>query len=211
MNPFESLAEKYDRWYEAPFGGSAYRLEVKCLESLMGNFNRGLEIGVGTGRFASALGVEFGVDPSYEMLTLAKARGVRCVQGVGESLPFKEKSFDLTLIVVSICFVKDPFRVLKECRRVLRDNGRLIMGFIPRESRWADFYLQKAQEGHPIYRHAKFYPFDRVKEWINRAGFNLERVKSTLLEKPQDKEPIRSSDITEGFDPLSGFTCISVR
>ncbi len=211
MNPFDSLAEKYDRWYEAPFGSSAYRLEVKCLGSLMGNFDRGLEIGVGTGRFASALGVEFGVDPSYDMLALAKARGVRCVQGVGESLPFKEKSFDLTLIVVSICFVKDPFRVLKECRRVLRDNGRLIMGFIPRESRWADFYLQKAQEGHPIYKHAKFYPFDKVAEWINKAGFSIERVKSALLEEPQDKEPIRSSDITEGFDPLSGFTCISAR
>ena len=209
MTPFDRLADKYDRWYETPFGRSAYELELSCLRSLTGSFERGLEIGVGTGRFASALGVEFGADPSYEMLTLAKGRGIKGVQGVGESLPFKDESFDLVLIVISICFVKDPFVVLGECKRVLKEGGRLVLGFIPKESKWADFYLRKAQEGHPIYKHAQFYPFEKVKEWIKRAGFSVERVRSTLLEEPQDKEPIRSSEVVEGFDALAGFTCVS--
>jgi len=208
MNIFNRLAEEYDRWYEKPFGKSAYELELRCLKDLLGRFDLGLEIGVGTGRFASSLGVRVGLDPSFEMVKIAKRRGILTVQGEGENLPFKNLSFDLVLIVVSICFVRDPFKVLQESRRVLKEGGKLVLGFIPAESRWAEFYEEKAKKGHPIYREARFYSMNEVERMLRASGFEVEVIKSTLLEEPQDTRPVVKGDIIEGFDPVSGFVCI---
>ncbi len=208
MRVFDYLAEEYDLWYERPFGRSAFELELRCLKELLGSFKRGLEIGVGTGRFASALGVRFGIDPSYEMLRIASRRGIRCVQGVGESLPFKKEVFDLVLIVVSICFVEDPLRVLKESRKVLLKGGRLVLGLVLSESPWAEFYRKKALEGHPIYRQASFHTFEEIKDMLVEAGFGIERVRSTLFEEPQDREPVQNREVREGYSPEAGFTCI---
>lgn len=205
---FDSLAENYDLWYEKPFGRSAFQLELKCLRDVLGDFERGLEVGVGTGRFASALGVKFGVDPSLGMLRMARDRGVICVQGVGESLPFKEGSFDLVLIVVTICFVEDPVGVITECGRVLGREGRLVLGLVPGESPWAEFYRRKASRGHPVYRHARFYTFREIRSMLSEAGFELERVRSTLFEEPQDTEPVKNREVREGFFPEAGFTCL---
>lgn len=208
MNIFNNLVKEYDEWYEKSFGSSAYRLEAKCLKELIGEFGLGLEVGVGTGRFASPLGIKVGLDPSLEMLKVAKKRGILTVQGEGESLPFKDKSFDLVLIVVSICFVRDPLLVLRECRRVMKDGGKLVLGLIPAESRWAEFYRKKAEQGHPIYREATFYPMKEVEEMLHSTGFKINSIRSTLLDEPQDIRPVRRKDIIEGFDPEGGFVCI---
>ncbi|RLJ70804.1 methyltransferase family protein [Hydrogenivirga caldilitoris] len=209
MSLFEGVSLRYDQWYEKPFGRSAFELELSCLKRLVGNFRRGLEVGVGTGRFASALGVEFGLDPSFDMLKLARKRGIKCVQGVGEELPFRDRSFDLVLIVVSICFVEEPLRVLKESKRVLNEGGKLILGLIPKESLWAEFYTKKGIEGHPIYRHAKFYSLKDIEVMLSESGFAIGSVTSTLLEEPQDERPISNKAIVKGFARNAGFSCIS--
>jgi ubiquinone/menaquinone biosynthesis C-methylase UbiE len=74
-NPFEESAEDYDRWYDQHT--AAFAAEVAALKTCLGwAGGRGLEIGVGTGRFAAPLGVSFGIDPSSSMLQLAARRGV---------------------------------------------------------------------------------------------------------------------------------------
>ncbi len=209
MSPFDRLVSRYDLWYEAPFGRSAFELELRCLSELAGGFDRGLEVGVGTGRFASAMDIRFGVDSSLEMLRVAKERGILVVQGRGESLPFRDGGFDLVLLVATLCFVDEPLRVLRESRRVLKRAGRLILGLIVRESPWAEFYMKKASSGHPIYRHAKFYSFEEVMGMLSSSGFRPLEVRSTLMERPQDLEPVKNREVREGFHREAGFTCIS--
>jgi len=51
---------------------------------------KGLEVGVGTGRLASKLGVGVGLDPSRNMLELSRRRDIMAVQGVAEKLPFQD-------------------------------------------------------------------------------------------------------------------------
>ncbi|GBC85638.1 Ubiquinone/menaquinone biosynthesis C-methyltransferase UbiE [bacterium HR11] len=208
MHPFDVWAFRYDEWYDRPFGRSAYVAEVACLQRLKPTFQRGLEVGVGTGRFASMLGVAFGLDPSQVELRIARARGVQPVQGVGEALPFLAESFDLVLIVVTLCFVEDPVRVLLESVRVLTPGGHVLLGLILQDSPWAEFYQTKARQGHPIYRLARFYSFEQVVSWLEAAGLRVEGVASTLFEPPQDIEPIRNLEIRDGFWPAAGFTCI---
>jgi hypothetical protein len=69
------------------------------LSALLPRVNWGLEIGVGTGRFAVPLGVRWGVDPSIRMGKMAKARGIQVVSGRAESLPFKACRICLTLMI----------------------------------------------------------------------------------------------------------------
>lgn len=207
VSVFDALAGRYDEWYERPFGQSAFAAEVACLRRVLNPFRRGLEVGVGTGRFAAALGVRLGVDPSRRELEIARSRGVESVQGVGEALPFRSESFDLVLIVVTLCFVEDPAGVLAEAARVLVPGGRLVLGTILKESPWAKFYLEKARAGHPIYRLAKFYGYGEVLRLLETAGFRVGAVASTLLEQPQDTGPIRSGEVRAGFWPTAGFTC----
>jgi hypothetical protein len=44
-------------------------------------------------------------------------------------------------------------------------GGDVIIGFIPRNSKWGKLYLKKKTDGHRFYKHAKFYTLDEVKEF----------------------------------------------
>ncbi|NPA32392.1 MAG: methyltransferase domain-containing protein [Aquificae bacterium] len=210
MNPFDAYASRYDAWYEKPFGKSAYELELKCIKSMTEPFGRALEVGVGSGRFAGALGIRYGVDPSLSMLQIAKKRGILVVQGKGESLPFLNASFDAVFIIVSICFVDDPIGVFYETRRVLKEGGNLYLGLILKESVWARFYEEKARSGHPIYKHARFFSFFELTSML-RGLFSLEEMRSTLIEEPQDKREVKNKEIRLGFLEKAGFTCLKLR
>ncbi len=206
MSVFDKFALRYDLWYEKPFGRSVFEVEVECLRSFIPK-GKVLEVGVGTGRFAHALGVNFGLDPSFEMLKIAKKRGIHAVVGIGESLPFKSEVFDACLLVVTLCFVKDPLEVLRECGRVLKEGGRLILGLVLSESPWADFYRRKAEAGHPIYKLARFYSYDEVGGFLKRGGFRIDKVRSALLGDPQDESEVEGK-VVDGFIKEAGFTCV---
>jgi len=146
---FDAFVERYDAWFDSPFGKSAFKLEKSCIASLCRNLKRpSLEIGVGTGRFAEALGIEYGVDISGRALKFAKRRGITVVKGSGEKLPFPDESFGSIFIIVTICFVEKPEKVLEEALRVLAKDGRLILGLILKESPWARFYMKKGEAGN---------------------------------------------------------------
>ncbi len=143
---FDAFAERYDKWYDKPFGKSAFNLERACVALLCGNLEpRSLEIGVGTGRFAEALKIEYGVDISTSVLRFAERRKINVIKGTGEKLPFPDKSFGAIFIIVTLCFVDKPAKVLEEAARVLKDNGSVILGLILKESLWASFYEKKGR------------------------------------------------------------------
>ena len=62
---FDSHASEYDAWYDTDAGKTIFAMEVDCLKPLLYSYPRPyLEIGVGSGRFARALGIEYGVEPA---------------------------------------------------------------------------------------------------------------------------------------------------
>lgn len=62
-SPFDIYAEKYDMWYEEHY--AVYESELEAIRELLPEVipEKSLEIGAGTGRFASALGISYGLDP----------------------------------------------------------------------------------------------------------------------------------------------------
>ena len=55
--PFEQFADRYDAWFDRERGHRIFGVEAQCLRALLEGVPRPwLEVGVGTGRFAHALG-----------------------------------------------------------------------------------------------------------------------------------------------------------
>jgi ubiquinone/menaquinone biosynthesis C-methylase UbiE len=142
----------------------------------------GIEIGVGTGRFATALGVRVGLDPSLEMLQRARGRDLVVLGGVAEALPFSDEAFDYCLIVTTICFVDNAQKMMREVRRVLKPYGSVILGFIDRESPLGQDYLDRQSE-NVFYQEATFYSAHDVETLLVREGFVNLRWVQTLFSK----------------------------
>jgi ubiquinone/menaquinone biosynthesis C-methylase UbiE len=205
---FDTFAERYDKWYDKPFGKTAFKLEKECVEFLCRNLKRPfLEIGVGTGRFAVALKVEYGVDKSIEVLKFAKKRGIEVIRGEGENTPFVDGSFGAVFIIVTMCFVDDPLKVLKEASRVLEDEGFVILGLILKESPWASFYEKKGEEGNVFYKIARFYTINELKSMLKNVGLKIVEVRSTLLQPPTE-EPLHFELSRKGYYKEAGFVAI---
>ena len=117
MNVFDTYTQEYDQWYEK--NRYAYLSEIEALKCTTPSSGKGLEIGVGTGRFAEPLGGSVGIDPSLNMLYIAQKRISTVVVGRGENLPFLNNEFTFILVVITLCFVENPDDLIKESRRVL--------------------------------------------------------------------------------------------
>jgi len=190
--PFEQHAARYDAWFEQH--DAAYVSELLALRPFVPLQGRGLEIGVGSGRFAAPLGVQAGIDPSPAMLARARERGVEVFRGVAEQLPFEDDSFDYAMVVTTLCFVDSPAGMLAEARRVLKAGGTLVIGFIDRESPLGRAYQAHKAES-VFYREATFHSADEVERLLLEAGFSIEAWAQTLsrpLDQARDIEALRS-------------------
>ncbi len=128
---FNALADRYDKWYESVEGAAVFCEELACLNAVCPRLGRRLEVGVGTDRSASALGIAEGIDPSVTMLEYAARRGIRTHKGLAEHLTFSNAVFDGVLVTLPLCFAQDAREPLCESVRVLRAPGTLVVGLIP--------------------------------------------------------------------------------
>lgn len=205
---FDGLADRYDEWYESPEGAAVFREEVTCLRSLCPKCRgRWLEVGVGTGRFASEMGIVEGLDPSPKMLERAARRGVRIHAGAAEHLPFPDGAFDGVLMALALCFVQEAAQALRESSRVLRPSGTLLVGIVQAESAWGRLYVEKAAEGHPVYSLATFRTVSETVELAGREGFVLRESASALFWKPGDT-PMSEVRIDRHTDVSAGFVAL---
>ncbi len=206
---FDSLAERYDAWYDSPKGREILELESACLRPLVvGTSTPRLEVGIGTGRFAASLGIEVGLDPAAVPLCLAATRGVRVVRGAGEQLPFADHVFGAVVLVVTLCFVSDPAGTVRGARRVLRPDGRLVVGLVPADSAWGRWYEEKGRTGHPFYRTAHFLTLAEHLALLEDADLEPCGARSTLLRAPGDPR-LAEEEVHDGVVPGAGFVALS--
>src|SRR4030042_2302489 len=209
-NIFDVLTEKYDAWYDSKDGNPLYESELMCLNPTSEKcISPILEIGVGTGRFAMHFPDVIGVDPSFNVLKTAETRGIKTVRAYGEYLPFRDNTFGCILIIVTLCFVKKPLDVLKEAKRVLKKDGNMIIGLVPKDSPWGIFYEEKKRQGHPFYGEATFYSLADLQKFLDETGLKIMRIRSTLLQRPD--EPGRIEEPVESYSKIAGFICIEAK
>jgi len=200
---FDEYYREYDLWYER--NRLAYLSELEAVKIALPEEGRGLEVGVGTGRFASRLGIPYGIDPSFRMAKLAEDRGVRVIVARGEEIPFKDDEFDYALIAITICFVRDPERVIRETRRVLRNGGRIIVAIIDRDSFLGRAYQVKKSK---FYEEARFFSVDEVVNLLKESGFDDFSLLQTIFRFPHELEEVERVEVGYG---RGGFVVISAR
>ena len=208
---FDREAARYDAWFDSERGKKLLASEVLCLQQLSADLPRPwLEVGVGTGRFAEALGVDVGVDPASGALRYAERRGIRALEGTGQALPFGDKTFGAVFVIVTICFADDPAGLLREAGRVLADGGGVVLGIVPAGSPWGRFYDEKRRSGHTFYSRARFFALGELEELAGSAGLRFERCASTLFEGP-GPGPFELEHPREGAHDEAGFVAALCR
>jgi len=198
----QELVEKYDGWYKR--NRFAYISEINVIKKIMPK-GLGLEVGVGTGRFASVLNVLCGIDPAKESLKLAHQRGVKVVSAIGEHLPFNNETFDYVLMVITLSFLQDPKRALHEANRVLKQKRKIIIGMVDKNSFLGELYQKKGAEGHPFYRYANLFSPDEVINLLNESKFKNFKVYQTIFQLPKNLKNIEQP--IEGYGK-GGFVVI---
>ncbi len=206
MDVFETDAERYDQWFDRH--PAVYESEVEAIRTALPvGCGHGLEIGVGTGRFATPFGIAQGVEPATAMRQIAQTRGIHAVDGVAEALPFDSQSFDCALMVTTICFVDDPHQSCREAWRILQPGGCFVVGVVDRDS-----FLGKVYEGHRgeslFYRDAQFFSVGEVEDLLIEAGFGDLQFWQTLFRHPNEisiAEPVISGHGEGGFAVAAGI------
>jgi SAM-dependent methyltransferase len=205
-SPFEDLASEYDAWFDGE-GSLIFSNELQAFRALLPSLPKPwLEIGVGSGRFAQALGINTGIEPSVKLVEIARSRGINAFLGRGEEQIFDAESFGTVFLIVTLCFLETPLDVLKEAKRILVPEGNLVLGLVLKESPWGKFYQQKKDEGHRFYKYAKFYSCNEVVKLLFRAGFIGGNMISILMQKPGDVKSLEEPKA--GYYPDAGFTIL---
>jgi SAM-dependent methyltransferase len=194
LNPFDRYAERYDQWFERH--PHHYEAELRALRALMPKVTCGIEMGVGTGRFAVPLGIRWGMDPSIRMAKMAKARGLQVVAARAEGLPFKDCRFDLILFVTTICFLNEVETALGEANRALRVGGIILIGMFDRNSLLGSTFIQENQ-GSIFLRKARFYSVESVVSLMRKTGFEQFEFRQTIFHPTIETE--RAVPVEEGY------------
>jgi SAM-dependent methyltransferase len=200
---FAEASQEYDAWFDRH--QPVYKSELRALKRFISPGGLGLEIGVGTGRFALPLGIALGVEPAEAMAVLAQRRGIKVFRAVAEALPFRADSFDLAALVTVLCFLPDPYLALAEATRVLKPGGQILLAMIDGDSPLGRSYEAHKQESK-FYRQAQFYGVRLVVAWLKKLAFEQLEICQTIFRDSHDittLEPVKEGHGEGGFAVIS--------
>ncbi len=180
INSLNEHVHEYETWFKKHF--YVFKSEVVAIKQLLPEEknSKGIEIGIGTGRFAKALGINEGIEPAEEMRIVAEKRGVSVLHATAENLPYKSNFFDYVLMNFCISYFKNLHEAFKEAHRILKDKGCIIVGFVKANSIIAKDYESRASKSF-FYNEAKFYTPDEVVNALTKAGFIISNITQTLF------------------------------
>lgn len=170
-------ADEYDHWYEEEPGRTIDLIETECVLSLLlpVRGRKILDVGCGTGNFTrklKALGYDvIGLEPNTEMRSKAIEKGLECVEGIAEEIPFEDETFDAVVSVAAVEFFDDLSGAISEMIRVVKRGGKVVIGFIT--GPWAEFYEEKGRKGHPIFSKARFPRIEEIAKYASKVEFCL--------------------------------------
>jgi len=165
---FEQNSLDYDSWFEKH--RITYHSELLAVQQAIPKNKTGIEIGVGTGRFAQPFNINYGVEPSESMARIAEQRGIKVYRAVAENLPIENGSFDFVLMVTTICFLSDIPKAFSEAYRILKDHGKIILGIIDKNSLLGKEY-EKIKNDNKFYSDTHFHSTEELTELLKKAGF----------------------------------------
>ncbi len=190
--------DRLSRWYDCISGrrerccasAGVHRLGIEAGEKV-------LEIGTGTGhaivqlaRSVGGDGYVHGVDISSGMLRMVRKRiqkakltpRVSLYLGDAEQLPFENGQFDAVFMSFTLELFSETkmVQVLKECQRVLRRNGRMVVVSMSNEGkhRWLYRLYQWAHSRYPHTFDCRPIPVQTI---LRNAEFQIREAEMSCL------------------------------
>ncbi|HET8542039.1 MAG TPA: class I SAM-dependent methyltransferase [Anaeromyxobacter sp.] len=146
-----------------------------------------LDVGCSSGAFlriAASLGYRCeGVEPAPRAARTAARAGLKVFQGVLEDARYPDASFDAITLFEVIEHLREPVSLLKECRRVLKPGGVLLVGTgnaaswtaTSQGAEWE--YLHIARHGG----HVSFFNPGSLRLAAERSGFAVHDLETNAV------------------------------
>lgn len=176
--PFDKYLTEYEHWFVK--NHFVFQSELEAIRRVLPDSGKGVEIGVGSGIFASLLGIKDGIEPSHAMRKKAMERNINVIDSVAEKLPYPDKSYGYALMVTTICFVDSVTQAFEEVYRILNKNGLFIIGFVDKSSPVGKIYLEN-KDKNIFYKDANFFSTEEVYKYLWETGFKIETTLQTVF------------------------------
>jgi ubiquinone/menaquinone biosynthesis C-methylase UbiE len=182
-----NAAENYQRFFVPAIGGPIARDLVETAALSPGE--RVLDVGCGSGVVArlaaeklDGTGAVAGLDVNPGMLAVAReftpgAVGIDWYEANAEAIPLPDGSFDVVLCQMSLQFISGRVNALREMRRVLATDGRLVLNvpgpIPPLFEIFADALTEHIDREAAPFVHAVFSlnDADEIRQLARNAGF----------------------------------------
>ncbi|MEN8135780.1 MAG: class I SAM-dependent methyltransferase [Thermodesulfobacteriota bacterium] len=187
IDAFEKHGSEYEKWFDEYH--YVYESELEALKLLLPGEGVGLEVGLGTGRFALPLGIKIGIDPSQTMGEIALAKNLGVIRAVAEALPLPNGQFDYLLFVTAVCFLDSLEQAFSEAFRVVKIGGFVLIGLIDKDSPLGREYEQRKNESK-FYQEANFRSVAEVLFSLMKAGFGDFKFVETVFKPLADIQAI---------------------
>ena len=154
-----------------------------------------LEVGIGSGLnipfYTREVTKLYGIDPSAELLALAKQTAanapfpVELFNSTAEHIPLPDDSVDTVVVTWSLCSIPDAPTALREMRRVLKRDGSLIFvehGLSP------DLAVQKWQNRLTPFWHpwtGGCHLNKKIDDLVRDAGFTIADLRTEYVRGPR--------------------------
>lgn len=154
-----------------------------------------LEAGIGSGLnlpfYTSAVTKLYGIDPSAELIALARKHAaaasfpIELIHGSAECVPLPDESIDTVVITWSLCSIPDAAAALREMRRVLKSEAALIfvehgLSPDPRVEKWQNLltpFWRPLAGGCHLNR--------KIDDLIRDAGFAINDLRCEYVPGPR--------------------------
>jgi len=168
-------------------------LRAECISQARGDV---LEVGIGSGLnlpfYSSQVRRIYGLEPSFELQRMARARALAAPidveflsQSAEDPVPFADSSVDTIVITWTLCSIANAPKALQQVKRVLKADGRLIFvehgrAHDPGVVAWQDRLTpvwKRVGGGCHLNR--------KIDELIEAAGFQITELETRYLRGPR--------------------------
>lgn len=156
--------------------------EIRFLSSVARG--RLLDVGCGSGGWMLAMqrrGWEVeGVDFDRSAVAMATSKGLRVRVGSLEEQGYDDESFDAITLSHVIEHVPDPAKTLRECRRILKPNGKIVI-VTPNSDSLSHRVFGSYWRGLEPPRHLHIFSLSSMDLLLNNTGFNQRWVRPFIV------------------------------
>lgn len=135
---------------------------AKLIQAAFGDSETVLNVGAGAGSYEPEDRAVTAVEPSAKMIAQRPVSNARVVQGSAENLPFKDKTFDAAMAVLTVHHWSDKAKGMAEMRRVAR--GPIVI--LTYDPAFCDFWLLDYFPEIAALDEAQMPPMDSYLKWL---------------------------------------------